>query len=269
MKIFDLHLVSDSTGDTLRTIARSVLVQFEQIYAKEHSWPMIRTIGKINKVIKAIEKNPGVVMYTIVDKEIRTKLKSCCKALEIPCVPVLSRAIIDISQYLKIEANPITGKQHDMNEDYFKRIEAMNFSIRHDDGQANKDLNNADIILVGVSRTSKSPCCMYLAYRGYKVANIPFVLNCPLPNNLTKITKPLIVGLNISEQRLIDIRKSRLISMSNKDNLLYADEEMIKEELKQARMLFLKNNWPIIDVSKKSVEEIAATVIYYFNINNK
>jgi regulator of PEP synthase PpsR (kinase-PPPase family) len=265
MKKFDLHLVSDSTGDTLRKIARSVLVQFEQIYAREHAWPMIRTVSQIDKVTKAIEKNPGVVMYTIVDKEIRTKLKACCRALAIPCVPVLSRAITDISNYLKIEANPVTGKQHDMDEDYFARIEAMNFTIRHDDGQASKDLNNADIILVGASRTSKSPCCMYLAYRGYKTANVPFVLNCPLPDNLTKLTKPLIVGLTISEQRLMEIRKSRLISISNEDNLLYADEEMIKEELRQARKLFLKNNWPIIDVSKKSVEEVVATVIYYHN----
>ena len=269
MKIFDLYLVSDSTGDTLRKIARSVLVQFEQISAKEHAWPMIRTSKQMDKVIGSIENNPGVVMYTIVNRENRARLKACCRALGVPCVPVLSRAITDISNYLKIEASPVEGKQHGLNDDYFARIDAMNYTIRHDDGQYAQDLENADVILVGVSRTSKSPSCIYLAVRGYKAANIPFVLNCPLPENLTKLTKPLIIGLTIGEERLLEIRKTRLVSISNQDNLSYANEELIREELTAAKRLFQQNNWPIIDVSIRSIEEIVATIIYYYNIRNK
>lgn len=268
MRKFNLHLVSDSTGDTLRNIARAVLVQFEEISAKEYLWSMIRTTEQINNVNQEIEKNPGVVMYTIVNKEIRDKLKSCCKKMDIPCVPVLSRAIADISTYLNIIATPSTGKQYNMDDDYFERIEAMNFTMRHDDGQSSSDLNNADIVVLGVSRTSKSPTCVYLAYRGYRAANIPFVLNCPLPENLYSLTKPLIVGLTISAERLTEIRKNRLISIANQDNLIYADELTIKHELQEARKLFNQNNWPIIDVTCKSVEEVAATIISHYNQKN-
>jgi [pyruvate, water dikinase]-phosphate phosphotransferase / [pyruvate, water dikinase] kinase len=265
MKIFNLHLVSDSTGDTLRNIARAVLVQFEEVFAKEHDWPMIRSQAKIGKVMQAIQKNPGVVMYTIVNKEIRDDLKACCKKLNIPCIPVLSRAITDISHYLGVPATPVIGKQYDLNADYFKKIEAMNFTIQHDDGQSMDSLEQADIILVGVSRTSKSPTCLYLSYRGYKAANVPFVLDSLLLQQLKSLRKPFIVGLSISAARLIEIRKSRLLSIANKENFLYANEEYIMQELLAAKKLFNNNHWPIIDVTRKSVEEVAASIIYYYN----
>jgi regulator of PEP synthase PpsR (kinase-PPPase family) len=177
-------------------------------------------------------------MYTIVEKEIRDILKACCAKLNVPCIPVLSRAIADLSAYLNLQATPLPGRQHELDDNYFLRVEAMNFAISHDDGQAARNLEEADIILVGVSRTSKSPTCVYLAYRGYRAANIPFVLNCPLPNNLYTLTKPLIIGLTISPDRLLQIRQSRLMAINNEENSNYTDIEMVIEELSQARKLY-------------------------------
>jgi regulator of PEP synthase PpsR (kinase-PPPase family) len=202
-------------------------------------------------------------MYTIVEKKIRDILKECCAKLNIPCIPVLSRAIYDLSAYLNLQATPFPGRQHELDDNYFARVEAMNFAISHDDGQSSHDLDDADIVLVGVSRTSKSPTCVYLAHRGFKAANIPFVLNCPLPSKLINLTKPLVVGLTISPDRLMQIRHSRLQAINNKENSTYTDLELVKEELIQARKLCLKNNWPIIDVTRKSVEEVAATIIQF------
>lgn len=264
MKQFHLHLVSDSTGETVCSIARAALVQFEGIDAEEHVWSLIRTKTQMERVLLALEENPGIVMYTIVEKHLRDMLVNGCARLNIPCIPVLSRVIADLSAYLNMNINPQPGRQYELDANYFSRVEAINFTLAHDDGQSTRDVDEADIILVGVSRTSKSPTCVYLAYRGYKAANIPFVVNCPLPPNISTMKNPLIVGLTLSTERLVQIRKNRLLALHEEKETDYVDIDAVKEEILIARRFFSKNGWPVIDVTRRSVEETAATIIQYY-----
>jgi regulator of PEP synthase PpsR (kinase-PPPase family) len=264
MKRFHLHLVSDSTGETVCSVARAAIVQFEGVDAEEHVWSLVRTKTQIEKVLAKITENPGIVMYTIVGKELRDALQEGCSKLGVPCIPVLSRVIADLSTYLNMKISPQPGRQHELDEDYFQRVEAINFTLSHDDGQATWDINDADIILVGASRTSKSPTCVYLAYRGYRAANVPFVMGCPLPDSLLSATKPLVVGLTIGSDRLIQIRKNRLLALNEDNETDYVDMDAVKEEIAAARKLFLRHNWPMIDVTRRSVEETAATIIQMY-----
>jgi [pyruvate, water dikinase]-phosphate phosphotransferase / [pyruvate, water dikinase] kinase len=264
MKKFHLHLVSDSTGETVCSVARAAIVQFEGVDAEEHVWALVRSKTQIEKVIAGIKEKPGIVMYTIVGKELRDILGEACAKLGVPCIPVLSRVIADLSTYLNMKISPQPGRQHELDEDYFSRVEAINFTLSHDDGQATWDINEADIILVGASRTSKSPTCVYLAYRGYRAANVPFVMGCPLPDTLLTATHPLIVGLTIGSDRLIQIRKNRLLALHENNETDYVDSDAVKEEIAEARKLFMRNNWPIIDVTRRSVEETAATIIQLY-----
>jgi regulator of PEP synthase PpsR (kinase-PPPase family) len=269
MKNFNLHLISDSTGETLCSIARAVIAQFEDVKSNEFLWPMVRNTEQLEKVLAIINKYPGVIMYTIVEKELRIRLKSFCNELKIPCIPVLSKVINEVSEYLQLEAKPTPGKQHELDEEYFTRVDAVNFSIAHDDGQSTWDVDKADIIIIGASRTSKSPTSIYLAYRGFRTANIPFVLGCPLPENLFKLTTPLIVGLTISPERLIQIRKNRLLAIKEEKPTDYVDVDKVKEEILAAKRICVDNRWPIIDVTKRSVEETAATIIQYYQKHKK
>lgn len=264
MKQFELHLVSDSTGETVSSVARAATVQFDDIEPREHIWSLVRTKGQLDKVIAGIQANPGVVMYTMVDKNLRDILKAECLKLSLPCIPVLAQIVAELTTYLGIESSSLPGRQHELDEKYFSRVEAVNFALSHDDGQATWELQDADIILVGVSRTSKSPTCMYLAHRGFKAANIPFVSGCPLPPELGELTKPLIVGLTISTDRLIQIRKSRLQSLKQDEDTNYVDIEKVEAEILESRKLYTKYKWPVIDVTRRSVEETAATIIQHF-----
>jgi [pyruvate, water dikinase]-phosphate phosphotransferase / [pyruvate, water dikinase] kinase len=265
MKQFDLHLVSDSTGETVSSVARAATVQFDDIEPRDHIWSLVRTRGQLDKVIAGIRANPGVVMYTLVDKNLRDILKAECLKLSLPCIPVLAQIIAELTTYLGIESSSLPGRQHELDEKYFSRVEAINFTLTHDDGQATWDLQEADIILVGVSRTSKSPTCVYLAHRGFKAANIPFVNGCPLPPELETLKKPLIVGLTISTDRLVQIRKTRLQSLKQDEDTNYVDMEKVEQEILDSRRLFAKNKWPVIDVTRRSVEETAATIIQHFH----
>ncbi len=265
MKEFHLHLVSDSTGETVSSVARASVAQFDDIEANEHIWSLVRTKGQLDKVLAGIEAHPGVVMYTLVDKNLRDILKAECLKRSLPCIPVLAQIIAELSTYLGIESSLLPGRQHELDEKYFSRVEAINFTLAHDDGQATWDLQDADIILVGVSRTSKSPTCVYLAHRGFKAANIPFVETSLLPPELETLKKPLIVGLTISADRLIQIRKTRLQSLKQEEDTNYVDIEKVEEEILQSRRLYQKNKWPIIDVTRRSVEETAANIIQYFH----
>lgn len=264
MKKFHLHLVSDSTGETVCSVARAAIVQFDGIDAEEHVWSLIRTKTQVERVLNSIEDRPGVVMYTIVAADLREMLTAGCSRLNVPCIPVLSRVLADLSVYLNMNASPQPGRQYELDENYFSRVEAINFTLAHDDGQSLRDVDEADIILVGVSRTSKSPTCVYLAYRGYRAANIPYVMNCPLPSNLSTMKKPLIVGLTISSERLIQIRKNRLLALHEEKETDYVDVDAVKEEIATARRFFSSNGWPMIDVTRRSVEETAATIIQYY-----
>jgi regulator of PEP synthase PpsR (kinase-PPPase family) len=262
MKKFNIHLVSDSTGETVGSVARAALAQFDDVEPEEFSWTLVRSRQQMEKVIEEIKKNPGAVMYTLVDNGLRDMLKMECAKRGLPCIAVISTVVSELSSYLGVETHASPGKQHELNEDYFSRVEAINYALAHDDGQANWELADADIVLIGASRTSKSPTCIYLAYRGFKAANIPFVLDCPLPD-LEHLKKPLVVGLTISPDRLQQIRKTRLQSLKQEQDTNYVDLERLQQEISESRKLFNKYKWPIIDVTRRSVEETAATIIQY------
>jgi regulator of PEP synthase PpsR (kinase-PPPase family) len=263
MKKFNLHLVSDSTGETVGSVARAALVQFEDVDAEEFSWTLVRSKAQMEKVIEEIRENPGAVMYTLVDPKLRDMLKIECAKRGLPCIEVLSSVVAELSSYLGIESHAQTGKQYELNEEYFTRMDAINYALAHDDGQGHWEMEEADIIILGVSRTSKSPTCMYLAYKGYKAANIPLVLDCPLPPSLETLKRPLIIGLTINPDRLQQIRKSRLQSLSQEGETNYIDMEYMQKEIAEARKLYSKHRWPVIDVTKRSVEETAATIVQY------
>ena len=265
MKNIHLHLVSDSTGETVNAVARATMAQFDEIEAEEHNWSLIRTIGQVEKALEGIRKNPGFVMYTLVDPKLRKVLKKGCEDMSIPCISVLSRVVSDMSWFLGIKANEsVGGRQHELDDQYFSRVEALNYSLAHDDGQSVWDLDEADIIIVGASRTSKSPTSMYLAHRGYRTANVPYVPGVTLPESLFSLKTPLVVGLTISPEALIQIRKNRLLSLNEDENTMYTDRETIREELLDAKKMFAKYKWPSIDVTRRSIEETSATIIQYF-----
>lgn len=263
MKKIYLHLVSDSTGETVSSVARACMAQFENIETEEQIWPLVRTKSQLEKVIEAIGAQQGIVMYTLVDVGLREYLKQECAKRSIPCIGVLAGVIQELSNYLGQGTNAQPGKQHELNEEYYQRVEAINYTLAHDDGQAHWDLADADVILVGVSRTSKSPTCVYLAYKGYRAANVPFVLDCPLPPDLLTLKTPLIVGLTISPDRLLQIRKTRLASLNQGQDTNYVDREMMDREIAESRKLFAANRWPVIDVTRRSVEETAATIVQH------
>jgi [pyruvate, water dikinase]-phosphate phosphotransferase / [pyruvate, water dikinase] kinase len=263
MKKFNLHLVSDSTGETVNSVARAALAQFEDLEPEEFSWTLVRTKTQMERIIESIRENPGAVIYTLVDNQLRDMLKIECARRGLPCIAVLSTVVAELSSFLGLETHASPGKQHELNEDYFSRVDAINYALAHDDGQAHWELEEADIVLVGVSRTSKSPTCVYLAYKGYKTANVPYVLGCPLPAGLETLKKPLVVGLTISPDRLQQIRKSRLLSLKQDGETNYIDMEHMQQEITESRRLYSKYRWPVIDVTKRSVEETAATIVQY------
>lgn len=263
MKRFHLHLVSDSTGETVSSIARAVMAQFEDVDPEEHTWSLIRTRSQMEKAIAGIEQQPGAVMYTIVDPELIDMLKRLCARLNQPCIAVLNGVVGEMSAYLGVESHAQPGRQHQLDEEYFQRVDAINYALAHDDGQGHWELEDADIVLVGPSRTSKSPTCVYLAYKGFKSANVPFVSGVPLPSILTDLKKPLIVGLTISPDRLQQIRRTRLQTMKQDTDTNYVDSEHIQQEILESRKVFNQHRWPVIDVTKRSVEEASATIIQY------
>lgn len=263
MKKFHLHLVSDSTGETVASVARSSLAQFDNVTVEEHVWSLVRTRGQLEKMIANLDTYPGVVMFTLVDAQMREDLRQACGKRGLPCIPVLAHVVRELSNHLGQEATGHTGAQYELSEDYFARIDAINFALDHDDGQATWEMEQADIVIVGPSRTSKSPTCVYLAYRGYKAANVPYVPTCPLPDNLLTLKQPLVVGLTISDERLIEIRTSRLIAMNQDTMTDYVNEERVREEIDNSKKMFRAQSWPVIDVTRRSVEETATLMIQY------
>ncbi len=259
---FHLHLVSDSTGETVHSLARASLAQFEDAEAIEHIWSMVRTRAQIERVIAGIDANPGVVLYTLVNDILRQPLQECCRRLNVPAIPVLDPAINALGAYLGRAARNLPGQQHMLNHEYFQRIDAMTFAMTHDDGQAPWGLNEADVILTGVSRTSKTPTCIYLANRGVKAANVPMVPGVALPPELFSATKPLIIGLTNDPERLIAIRRNRMNAIKQEDPATpYVDLEAVKAEVTAARRLCHEHKWPMIDVTRRSIEETAAAIM--------
>lgn len=258
---FHLHLVSDATGETLSSVARACLVQFDKVEPIQHLWWLVRGQGQVSRVVAGIEAEPGVVLATLMDGAVRALLEEACRHLRVPFIPVLDPVMAALSSYLNVEFGAQPGRQHALDADYFARIDAMHFTLAHDDGQLLDGLNDADVVLVGVSRTSKTPTCMYLANRGIKAANIPLVPGMDPPPELLSVTRPLIVGLTKEPKSLTDIRRSRLKFLNQTNDTDYADEERVKDEVLAARKLFSRQGWPVIDVTRRSIEEASATIL--------
>lgn len=260
-----LHLVSDSTGETLEIIAKAALAQFDDAPIIRHFWPMVRSRQHLDRIIEDIARNPGLVLFTLVDGETRVRLEEHCRVLGLPAVAVLDGVTGALESVLGQEAKGRPGRQHLMDDAYFERVEAIQFTIAHDDGVGWEDWEDAHIVLCGVSRTSKTPTSIYLANRGYKTVNVPFVIESPPPPVLFGLRRPLIVGLVTAPERLVQVRRNRLLSLSQTPDTAYVDADRVKEELQFARRIFADNGWPVIDVTRRSIEETAAAVINLWN----
>jgi regulator of PEP synthase PpsR (kinase-PPPase family) len=290
-----MHLVSDSTGETVTTVARAAVSQFEEVVPVEHVWSFVRTRAQVDKVLSIIKALPGLVIFTLVSPDLREALEEGCRGLNTPCVPVLDGVSVAISNLVGKEGRPRIGGQHAMNAGYFSRIEAMDFMLRHDDGQCPAELDGADVVLVGVSRTSKTPTCIYLANRGVKAGNVPVVPGIDLPPQLARLTRPLVVGLTIRPEALVQIRTHRVrllgrgggatappppaagdgggpvIDPAGEEDAArlsryggdYVELERVRAEVVHARRVFARHGWPVIDVTRRSVEETAAAILQH------
>ena len=256
-----LHLLSDSTGETLEMIAKAALAQFDDSAIKRHFWPMVRSHQHLDRTIEEFKANPGLVLYTLVNADIRERLEERCRALGLPHADALETITEALERQLGQEAHGRPGRQHRMDDAYFARVDAIQFTIAHDDGIGWENWEQADIVLAGVSRTSKTPTSIYLANRGFKVANIPLVPEAPPPPSLFGLKHPLVVGLTTAPERLVQIRRNRLLSLNEKTETSYVDSENVKSEVAFARRMFADNGWPVIDVTRRSIEETAAAVI--------
>lgn len=260
-----VHLVSDATGETIGAIARACLAQFNHEKPTVHHWYLVRSSVQLETVCEGIENYPGLVLYTFVDRDLHKKLDAFCEEKDYPAVAILDPALEALGAFLGQKSVARPGRQHKLDENYFRRIEAMDYTLHHDDGQMRKDLYEADVILVGISRTSKTPTSIYLANRGIKAANVPIVPGIALPPELEQASNALIVGLTVDVDRLIHVRKTRLKYLQDHGNLDYVDEEKVRDELRDARRLYAQKNWPVIDVTRRSIEETAAEIITLLN----
>jgi hypothetical protein len=258
---FHVHLVSDSTGETLSAILKATASRFVAARPLEHVASLVRSQKQMNQALARIESSPGLVLYTVADPQLRRHLEVKCAELQVPAVPVLDPILKSFGDYLGLEQTVQTGAQHSLDEDYFKRIAALDYTLAHDDGQMLWDLETADVVLVGVSRTSKTPTCMYLANRGIKAANVPLVPSSEVPAEVENLQQPLVIGLTASPARLSQIRSSRLKNIDAPEETDYSDADRIREEVIKAKRLFARKGWPTIDVTRRSVEETAASII--------
>jgi regulator of PEP synthase PpsR (kinase-PPPase family) len=262
-RMFHLHLVSDATGETLNAVAKAVCAQFEGIEVREHIYALVRSQRQLRRAMDHIREQPGLVFFTLVNPELRRELETYCGTLGIVAQGVLDGPTATMRQFLGASETHRPGGQHEVDQRYLQRIEALNFTIAHDDGQALDVLDSADVVLVGASRTSKTPTCVYLAIRGVRAANIPIVPNVPLPPVLFAARKPLIVGLWASPDRLVQVRRNRLSNLGEVRDTNYVDLDSVRSEVAATRRLFEAQGWPAIDVSRRSVEETAATVMNF------
>lgn len=259
---FNLHLISDSTGETLITVSRAATAQYAKMLPVEHMHPLIRNQKQLERVFSAIEESPGIVLYTLLQEHLAAKLEEKCRALGLPCLSILGPVLHLFQSYLGAESTHKVGAQHTLNADYFRRIDALNYTMMHDDGQHADDLEEADVLLLGVSRTSKTPTSIYLANRGVKTANVPLVPGIPLPPGIEALKRPLVVGLYASAERIVQIRQNRLLGLkAHRDGDKYIDQQAVAEEVATSRRLCAKHNWPSIDVTRRSIEETAAAVL--------
>jgi len=263
--MFHLHMISDATGETLATIAKAVGVQYAQVRATEHLHPLVRSRRELERVLKEVEARPGIVLYTLFNKEIAEELEQACKNLKVPCIAPLKQVLQAFESYLGMASIPTVAGQHQLDADYFRRIEALNFTMLHDDGHLPESLDEADILLLGISRTSKTPTSIYLANRGFKTANLPLVPGVPLPPEVEQETKAFVVALVASPERIAQVRQNRVIEQAQGHFEDYVDRDAIAAEIAQTRQLCARHGWPIIDVTRRSIEETAAAIIRLYH----
>ena len=264
---YDIYLISDSTGETLERIFLAIKAQFKNFKYKTHFYSFTRTENQISKILEVSGKNNNaIVLYTIVDNKLARHLSNECSLKNIPCFGILGDLIISFSKLLDQKALNVPSRQHIMDDEYYKKIEAIQFTMNHDDGNSVEDIEKSDIILLGVSRTSKTPTSIYLANRGYKTVNIPLVLDQKIPESLMLNKSSCIVGFIADPERLSDIRRNRVAIMNDQNLNDYTDLDSIKKEVEDSRKLFKKNNWPVIDVTRRSVEETAASILKIIEI---
>jgi regulator of PEP synthase PpsR (kinase-PPPase family) len=261
-RYFHLHLVSDATGETLIAVGRAAAAQYKRTNAIEHIHSLVRTQAMVEQALAGIEESPGIVLYTLVDSNLGSLLEAGCYNLGIPCVSVLGPVLTAFQGFLGTASAGRSGAQHALDADYFRRIDALNFSVAHDDGQNFEGIEDADVVLVGISRTSKTPTAIYLANRGIKTANFPLVHNAALPTPLAAARNPLIVGLVASPDRIVQVRQHRVLAMKS-DELTdtYVDRDAVTEEVAWSRKLCARQGWPVIDVTRRSIEETAAAIL--------
>jgi regulator of PEP synthase PpsR (kinase-PPPase family) len=258
---FHLHMISDSTGETLITVARAVAAQYANVTAVEHVYPLVRSQKQLDRVLAEIEESPGVVLFTLLEKDLVERLEAKCQEMNIPSLSIIGPLMQLFEAYLGAATAGRVGAQHTLNAEYFKRIDALNYTMMHDDGQHVEGLEDADVVLVGVSRTSKTPTSIYLANRGIRTANVPLVLGIPVPPQLEALTKPLVVSLQATPERLIQVRQNRLLAIGSPDNEAYIDREAVTDEVTYARRLSIRHGWPLLDVTRRSIEETAAAIM--------
>src|SRR5246127_866796 len=261
---FHLHLVSDATGETLITVARAAAAQYATVSPIEHIYPLVRSEKQLDRVLAEIEASPGIVLYTLLDPDLTERLENKCRELGLPVMSILGPVLNLFQSYLGAETTHRIGAQHTLNAEYFKRIDALNYTMLHDDGQHLEGLEDADVVLVGVSRTSKTPTSIYLANRGVKTGNVPLVPGVQLPPHVEELRRPLVVGLYASPERIVQIRQNRLLGLrAHHDGDQYIDRKAVAEEVAFSRKLCARHNWPSIDVTRRSIEETAAAVMSF------
>jgi regulator of PEP synthase PpsR (kinase-PPPase family) len=265
-----LHLVSDSTGETLKAVSSAAAAQFSELEYQQKTYPMVRTVTQLERVFKNIKEEKGVVFCTLVEEEVREKLEQFCKKENILYLPVMENIVSVLEEYTGFEAINRPGGQHILNDDYFKRIEAINYTLEHDDGQGQLNLENADVIVVGVSRTSKTPTCIYLANQGIKAANYPLVPHVGISEELENVKNTQVVALITSAHTLVEIRRKRSIELglNNTDND-YIDIHKVEEEITTAKRIFANKGWPVIDITRRSVEETASAIMNILSLKEE
>ncbi len=266
--LFHMHLVSDATGETLAAIAKAAAVQYPMVRPIEHMHPLVRTHRQLTRVLAEIDKQPGIVLYTVVNKTLVEELEAHCKTLKIPCLAVLKPIMQVFESYLGAPHTPTVAGQHVLDADYFRRIDAMNFTMAHDDGRLPDDLDDADIIVLGISRTSKTPTSLYLAQRGYKTTNLPLVPEVALPECLFAPHKAFVVCLVANVDRIADVRRNRAVLMADRDLESYVDRDAITAEIAFTRKIAAQYGWPIIDVTRRSIEESATMILKLLHDRN-
>ena len=258
---FHVHLVSDSTGETLNAMAKAVTARFDGVIPIEHIYALVRSDKQMERVLQEVASAPGVVLHTLVDRDLREQLEEGCRRLDMPQIGALDPLVGAMSRYLGAALSTRVGAQHALDHDYFDRIAALDFAMAYDDGQGTLDqLEGADVVLCGVSRTSKTPTCIYLAHRGIRAANVPLVPGQEDGERLTKLKNPLVIGLTVSPDRLVQIRRNRIDNLNANPSSSYTDQEAVRDETVKARRAFERRGWPTIDVSRRSVEETAAAI---------